>query len=151
MSLKPKSLSNQFRLYQPDTNPNARKDSKDTGNGKRIALTKRFKVKIAAKHNSNESIAQPPNTKTLMNTECQKTLTPVPENKPPHLEDASICAGTAWPEAGKMLGNLFETRKDWLIPPNYNNDNNINTAISTGLTPPIKIEPKPEENQPPVQ
>ena len=44
-----------------------------------------------------------------------------------------------------MSGNLFETRKDWLIPPNYNNDNNLNAAIATSSTSPIKIEPKPEE------
>ena len=86
-----------------------------------------------------------PNTKALMNTVSQTTLTPVPENKPPPLEDVPIHAGTPWPKAGKMLGNLFKTRKDWLIPPNYNNDNNMNTAIATSSTPPIKIEPKPEE------
>ena len=80
-----------------------------------------------------------------MNTESQETLTPVPENKPPPLEDAPIHTGTPWPEVGKMLGNLFETRKDWLIPPNYNNDNNINIGIATSSTTPIKIDPKPEE------
>ena len=68
-----------------------------------------------------------------------------PENKPLHLEDAQIHAGTPWPEAGKMLGNLFKTRKDWLIPPNYNTDNNMNTALTTSSKSPIKIEPKPEE------
>ena len=83
---------------------------------------------------SNEVTKQPPNTKAPTNTESQKTLTP--ENKPTPLEDAQICTGTPWPKAGKMLGNLFKTKKDWLIPPNYNNDNNINTAISTSLTPP---------------
>ena len=88
---------------------------------------------------------QPPNTKALMNTESQKNLTPIPENKPPPLEDAPIHTGMLWPKAGKMSGNLFETRKDWLILPNYNNDNNINTAIATSLKSPIKIEPKPEE------
>ena len=125
--------SNQFRPFQPDTNPNARKDSKVTEKGKRIAPTKRFKVKIAAKPNSDEATMQPSNTKALMNTESQKALTPVPENKPPPLEDVPICAGTPWSKAGKMSGNLFETRKDWLIPPNYNNDDNINTAIATHL------------------
>ena len=68
-----------------------------------------------------------------------------PENRPPPLEDVPIHAGTPWPEAGKMLGNLFKTRKDWLIPPNYNNDNNTNTAIATSSKSPIKIEPKPKE------
>ena len=43
-----------------------------------------------------------------------------------------------------MSGNLFETRKDWLISPNYTNDSNISTYNTTGLKPPIKVEPKPE-------
>ena len=143
LSLKPQSLSNQYRPSQPDTNTNARKDSKVTEKRKRIAPTKRFKVKIAAKPDPDKVTEQPSNTKAPMNTESQKTLTP--ENKPPPLEDTPIHRGIPWPKAGKMLGNLFETRKDWLIPPNYNNDNNINTAIATSLTPPIEIEPKPKE------
>ena len=49
----------------------------------------------------------------------------------------------AW--SREMSGNLFKIRKDWLIPPNYNDDNNINTAIATSSNSPIKIEPKPEE------
>ena len=71
-----------------------------------------------------------------------------PENRPPHLEDAPICAGTPWPKAGKMLGNIFKTRKkDWLIPSNYTNDSNISAEYTTGLKPPIKVEPKPEGQQ----
>ena len=63
----------------------------------------------------------------------------------PPLEDAPICAGIPWPKAGKMLGNPFETGKDWLIPPNYDSDNNMNTAIATSSKSPIKIKPKSEE------
>ena len=44
-----------------------------------------------------------------------------------------------------MFRNLFETGKDWLTSPNYNNDNKMNTAIATSSEPPIKIEHKPEE------
>ena len=82
LGLKPQSPSNQFRPSQPDTNPNARKDSKVTGKGNRIEPTKRFKVKIAVKPNSDELTVQPPNTKALINTESQKTLTPFPGNNP---------------------------------------------------------------------
>ena len=67
-----------------------------------------------------------------------------PESRPPSLEDASIHTGTLWPKAGKMLGNLFKTRKDGLIPPNYTNDSNISADNTTGLNPPIKVEPKLE-------
>ena len=60
-----------------------------------------------------------------MNAESQKALKPAPESRPPPIEDAPIHAGTLWPKAGKMSGNLFETRKDWLIPPNHTNHSNI--------------------------
>ena len=82
LGLKPQSPSNQFRPFQPDTNPNARKDSKVTEKLMRIAPTKRFKAKIAVKSNSKEVTMQSPNTKVLINNESQKTLTPVLENKP---------------------------------------------------------------------
>ena len=54
---------------------------------------------------------------------------------------------TPWPGTGKMSGNLFEDR-NWLLPPNYldnDNDNKIKNEpkIATGVTspkPPIKEE-----------
>ena len=139
----PQSTSNQFRPPQPDTNPNI---SKITEKRKRIAPTKRFKAKIPAKPNSNKATAQLPNTKALINTESQKSLNQVPESRPPLLEDAPICADTPWPEAGKMLGNLIKTRKDWLIPPNNNaNDKNSDTAAATNPKPPLKLEPQNQE------
>ena len=79
---KPQSLSNQVRPSQPDTNPNVRKDSKATEKRKRLAPTKRFKVKVVARTNSNKATVQPPNTKALINTESQKTLTLTPQNNP---------------------------------------------------------------------
>ena len=33
-------------------------------------------------------------------------------NKPPPLENIPTYAGTQWPRAGSMSGNLFELRKD---------------------------------------
>ena len=134
LGLKPQSQSIQFRPSQSDTNPNTRKGGKVTEKEMRMAPTKRFKAKIAVKPNSNEATVQPPMTVSKAPTDL-KYQTPsqegTPENRPPPLEDAPICTGTPWPKAGKMLGNLFETRKDWLIPPNYNNGNNMNTAIVT--------------------
>ena len=64
---------------------------------------------------------------------------PTSENNPPPLEDAPVCAGTPWPEAGRMSGNLFEIRKDWPIPPT------TNTATITATNPKlptIKVEPQ---------
>ena len=140
----PLSPSHQFRPPQPDTNPNVRKVTKITEKRKRVAPTKRFKAKIAAKPNSNKVTMQLPNTKALMNTESQKTLNPTPESRCPPFEDAPACAGTPWPKAGKMSGNLFEARKDWLLPPNYIDDNTKSTANATSPKPPIKVEPKSE-------
>ena len=40
-----------------------------------------------------------------------------------------------------MLGNLFEARKDWLLPPKHIDDA-TSTANTSSLKPPIKVEPK---------
>ena len=68
------------------------------------------------------------------------------ENNPPPLENIPVHAGTLWPEAGKMSGNLFELRKDWPISPNNNNNA---TATATIPKPPIKIEPQAQEQPTP--
>ena len=65
------------------------------------------------------------------------------ENNPPLLENIPVHAGTPWPEAGKMSGNLFELRKDWPIPPTNN------TVTATSSKPPIKIEPQAQEQATP--
>ena len=104
LGLKPQSLSIQFRPLQPDTNPNARKGSKVTEKGMRIAPTKRFKAEMVAKPNSNEATMQPPTTVSKAPTKLENK-TPsqegTPENKPLPLEDAPISTGTPCPEAGK--------------------------------------------------
>ena len=140
----PQSSSNQFRPPQSDTKHNVRKVSKITEKRKRVAPTKKFKAKIAVEPNSNKATMQLPNTKALINTESQKSLNPLPESRSPPSEDAPIHAGTLWPKSGKMSGTLFKTRKDWLILPYYTNDSNISTDNTTGLKPPIKVEPKPK-------
>ena len=90
-----------------------------------MAPTKRFKANIATKPNPNEAATQPPMTisKAPTNFKIQTySQEGTPESRPPPLEDAPIHAGTQWPKAGKMLGNLFKARKDWLLPPNYIDD-----------------------------
>ena len=44
-----------------------------------------------------------------------------------------------------MSGNLFEERKDWLLPPNYLDNNAKGMTSITSPKPPIKEEPKTEE------
>ena len=105
----PQSQNNQFRPPKPDTNPLIRKETKATEKRKRLAPTKKFKVKVVVRPNTNKVTMQPPqgNTRAPMNTESQRTLTPTPENNPPHLEDTPAHASTPWPEARRMFGNLF--------------------------------------------
>ena len=55
------------------------------------------------------------------------------DNNPPPLEDTPTRAGTPWPRAGSVSENMFESRKDWPIPP---------TPTST---PTIIVEPQPHE------
>ena len=108
-----------------------------------MAPTKRFKTQIAVVPNFERATAQLLSTKAQMNTENQATLAPTSQNNPPPLEDASVHAGTPWPKAGKMLGNLFKIRKDWLIPLDSNDAND--TATATNPKPPIKLEPPNQE------
>ena len=94
----------------------------------------------------NEAAAQPPATTSNAPTDFKIQVPSqegTPESTPPALEDALICTRTPWPEAGKMLGNLFETRKDWLLPSNYIDDTK-STANIISPKPPIKVEPKTE-------
>ena len=68
------------------------------------------------------------------------------ENRPPPLEGAPVHESTPWPSAGKISGNLFEERNDWLLPPNYLDNNNVKDMTHvTSPKPPIKEEPKTEE------
>ena len=96
--------------------------------------TKTFRPNIAAK--SNEAAVCPHATVSKAST---------PDNTPPLLEDAPVCKSTPWPEAGKISGNLFKERKDWLLPPNYLDNNTKGSASVTNPKPPIKKEPKAEE------
>ena len=52
-------------------------------------------------------------------------------NNPPPLKDIPARAGTLWPETEPLSENLFESRKDWPIPP-----------VLTS-TPIIKVEAQP--------
>ena len=66
------------------------------------------------------------------------------ENRPPTLEDVPVHKSTPWHGAGKMLGNLFKDR-NWLLPPNYLNNDNKNTTGIASPKPPIKEESKIRE------
>ena len=61
---------------------------------------------------------------------------------------APVREDTPWPSTGKMSGNLFEERnwllpKDYLVTENKKEDTTIDTA-----KPPLKEEPKMEEQAP---
>ena len=118
----PQPTSSQYRHPQPDTNPNVRKDQA-TEKRKRVTPTKRFRDNTAVKPNETAAYYPPtiPKAPTNIKPQAQEGT---PENRPPPLEDGPVCKSTPWPGAGKISGNLFEERKDWLLPPNYLDNNN---------------------------
>ena len=125
--------SDQSRPTQPITNPHMKKDMKAIKKRKKLIPVKKYKVKVMEKPESNNRNVQPPTTVSKAPTNLENQ-TPSQEgtleNNPPPLENIPVHAGTPWPEAGKMSGNLFELRKDWPIPPNNNNN-----ATATASTP----------------
>ena len=120
---KPQSQTNQFRPPFPDTNPQVRKESKTAEKRKRLSPTKKFKA--VDRPNPGNTTMQLPQESTPVNPESQQP--PISESNPPPLEDAPVHAGTPWPKAGKMSGNLFEIRKNWPVPPSINTSTNITT------------------------
>ena len=106
--------------------------------------TKRFRVNTAAK--PNEAATCPLVTISKAPTNIKPHVQEgASENRPPPLEDAPVCKSTPWPSAGKISGNLSEERKDWLLPPNYSDNNNKDVTSVTSPKPPIKEEPKTKE------
>ena len=132
----PQPTSSQYRPPQPDTNPNVRKDNA-MEKRKRAVPTKRFRPSAAPK--PSETAVCPPATvsKAPVNVKPQ---TDAPEIRPPPLENTPVCESTPWPGAGGMSGNLFEGR-NWLLPPNYLNNDTKNATGITSPKPSIK-EPK---------
>ena len=105
---------------------------------KRAVPTKMLRPSAAPK--TSETAVHPPVTisKAPINVKPQ---TDASENRPLPLDNTPVHESTPWTGAGKMSGNIFEDR-NWLLTPNYL-DNDIKNA--TGITspkPPIKEEPK---------
>ena len=107
MGLIPQPTSSQYRLPQPDTNPNARKDEA-AEKRKRTSPTKRFRPNAAS--SPSEAAMHPPMTisKAPINAKPQAHVS---ENRPPPLEDAPVCKSTPWPGAGKMSGKPLQGKK----------------------------------------
>ena len=116
---------NQFRLLLPETNPNVRKND-TTEKRKRATPKKKFRPatpKITAMH--------PP----------LPEAPPKPKNSP---SSVPVREDTPWPGTGKMSGNLFEDR-NWLLPKNYLVTQNKEDTNVASTRPPLKEEPKVEE------
>ena len=125
--------SSQYRPPQPDTNPNVRRD-KATEKRKRTVPTKRLRPNTASR--PGETAMCPPTiiSKAPVNAKPQADVS---ENRPQPLEDAQVHESTPWPGAGKMSGSLFEDR-NWLLPPNYLNNDSKNATGITSPKPPNK-------------
>ena len=78
----PQPARSQYRLPQPDTNPNVRKDNA-VEKRKRAAPTKRFRPSAAPK--PSETAMHPP-----------ATVSKAPVNVKPQT-DAPVCKSTPWP------------------------------------------------------
>ena len=111
---------NQSRPAKPNTNPLVRKEMKATDKRRKLICTKMYKVQVVAKPKATPMISnmttQPPSAPMNMEKE-NPPQEGTSESHPPQLKNIPTCADTPWPRAGKMSGNLFELRKDWLIPP----------------------------------
>ena len=138
----PQPTSSQYRTPQPDTKPIVRKD-KAAEKRKRVVPTKRFRANTVSK--PSEAAACQPMTISKAPTNIKPQAQEGTDNRPPPLEDPPVCDSTPWPDVGKFPGNLFKQRKDWLLPPNYLNNDNKDTTGITSPKPPIKEEPKIEE------
>ena len=139
----PQPASSQYRPPQLDTNPNVRKD-KAAEKRKRVAPIKRFRANTVSK--PSEAAMHPPSTISEAPTNIKHQVQEgTLDSRPPPLEDAPVCKSTPWPSAGKISGNLFEERKDWLLPPNYLKNENKDRTDVTSPKPPIKEEPKIEK------
>ena len=90
---------------------------------KRAAPTKTFRPNTASR--PSETAACPP-----------VTISKAPINVKHQAEDAPVHESTPWSSAGKMSGNLFEERKDWLLPSNYLYNSNRDTTSVASLNPP---------------
>ena len=85
---------------------------------------------------TSNTTAQAPITAPSATMNSEKETPPqesTSDSNLPLLENIPTHAGTPWPGAEKMSGNLFELRKDCPIPP---------TSTSN---PPVKIEPQCQE------
>ena len=85
--------SNQSRPTQPNTNPHVRKEAKATEKRKRLIPTKKYKVKVVARHDSSNATMQPPlkAPNTLTNSEGQKpSQEGTSESNPPPLKTSQI-------------------------------------------------------------
>ena len=136
----PQPTSTQYRPPQPDTNPNVRKD-KVTEKRNKAVPTKRFRPSTVSR--PSEATAHPPVTTSKASPNVgPQVQEETSDSRPTPLENAPVHESTPWPDAGKISRNLFEERKDWLLPPNYLNNDNKNTTGVTIPKPPVKEEPK---------
>ena len=114
----------QSRPTQPNTNPHVSKETKVTEKRRKLIPTKKYQVKVIARPKpgpkaSNTTVHPSLTTPSApINSEKQNpSQISASDSNPPPLKNIPTQAGTPWPKAGKISGNLFKLRKDWPIPP----------------------------------
>ena len=120
------ALGSQFRPPLPETNPNFRK-SDTTEKRERATPKKKFRPATP-----RVTAMCPPLLQASPKPNSSASSAPVREDTP-------------WSDAGKMSGNLFEDR-NWLLPKDYLVAKNKKEDATIDTTkPPLKKEPKMEE------
>ena len=115
----------QFRSPLPETKPNFRKND-TTEKRKRATPMKKFRPATPRVATMHPSLPEAP---------------PKPKSS---ASSAPVREDTPWPSTGKISGNLFEDRK-WLLPKDYLVTENKKDTIVATIKPPLKEEPKTEE------
>ena len=137
---QPQSQQPQSRPTRPSTNPLVRRGTKTS---EKRPSQKVLGVSSSQTHThpqaSNATMQMPKTISiTMRNLVKEKFQWNQPQggssadNTPP-FENIPTRAGTPWPRAGSMSEKLFESRKDWPIPP-------APTSTTT-----IKVKPQPHE------
>ena len=132
MGLILQPTSSQYRPPWPDTNPNVRKD-KVIGKRKRTAPTKRFRPNTASR--PSETAVCPLTTifKAPINAKPQADVS---EYRPPPSERYLSSQKYSMAQCRKDVRKPLQGKKGLVLPPNYLNNGNKDTAGVISPKPP---------------
>ena len=139
----PQPTSSQFRPPQLDTNPNVKKD-KAAEKRKRAVPTKRFRPSTVS--GPSEAVMHLPAiiSKTSTN-DRPRVQEEILDSRPPPLENVQSMKALHGPMLERFQEIFLKKEKIAYLAPNSLNNDNKDTTSVTSPKPPIKEEPKTEE------